>query len=105
MNNEIYSSGNKEKLLHRIKESFLQIPREHKCFGKQIFMLAKNDLIKTYKGAVIGPFWAVMKPLFQLFVYWFAFTVAMNMAGVVAMPQSRTDAPAFPSASQSTFCM
>ena len=82
MNNEIYSSGNKEKLFRRIKEGLLQIPREHKGFGKQIFLLAKNDLIKTYKGAVIGPFWAVMKPLFQLFVYWFAFTVAMNRSPI-----------------------
>ena len=33
--------------------------KEHKGFGKQILLLAKNELIKTYKGAVIGPLWAV----------------------------------------------
>ena len=52
--------------------------KEHKGFGKQTFMLAKNDLIKTYKGSLLGPFWAVMKPLFQLFVYWFTFTVGIR---------------------------
>lgn len=82
MNNEIYISAKKQGLFRRIRDSFTQIPREHRGFYKQIAMLAKNDLIKTYKGAVIGPFWAIMKPLFQLFVYWFAFTVAMNKSPV-----------------------
>ncbi len=56
----------------------ISILREHKGFGKQTVMLAINDLKKTYKGAVIGPLWAVMKPLFQLFVYWFAFAIGVR---------------------------
>ncbi len=60
-----------------------QIFKEHKGFSKQIFLLAKNELIKTYKGAVIGPFWAVVKPAFTLFVYWFAFTVGIKDFGAV----------------------
>ena len=60
-----------------------QIYKEHKGFWKQIFLLAKNELIKTYKGAVIGPFWAVIKPAFTLFVYWFAFTVGIKDLGEV----------------------
>ena len=59
----------------KLKEYIVQIPKEHKGFMKQTLMLAKEDLIKTYKGAVIGPLWALMKPLFQLFVYWFAFSI------------------------------
>lgn len=51
---------------------------DHKGFGKQIFILAKNELIKTYKGAVIGPLWAVVKPVFTLFVYWFAFAIGVR---------------------------
>ncbi len=62
-----------------------QIFKEHKGFGKQIFLLAKNELIKTYKGAVIGPFWAVVKPAFTLFVYWFAFTVGIKALGDVSI--------------------
>ena len=58
-----------------------QILKEHKGFSKQIFLLAKNELIKKYKGAVIGPFWAVVKPLFTLFVYWFAFEVGLKATG------------------------
>ena len=60
-----------------------QIAKEHKGFGKQILMLAKNELIKKYKGAVIGPLWSVVKPLFTLFVYWFAFEVGLKSAGNV----------------------
>ncbi len=52
--------------------------KEHKNFGKQIMLLAINDLKKTYKGAAIGPFWAVIKPAFTLFVYWFAFSVGLR---------------------------
>lgn len=58
-----------------------QIAKEHKGFGKQIMLLAKNELIKKYKGAVIGPLWAVVKPLFTLFVYWFAFEIGLRASG------------------------
>ncbi len=56
----------------------LSILKEHKGFGKQIFMLAKDELIKTYKGAVIGPLWAFVKPAFTIFVYWFAFSAGIK---------------------------
>lgn len=62
-----------------------QIAKEHKGFGKQILLLAKNELIKKYKGAVIGPLWSVVKPLFTLFVYWFAFEVGLRSAGDVTV--------------------
>ena len=79
MEQQIMITGDDEKgFWGKIWDYLAQIAREHRGFGKQIFMLAKNDLIKTYKGALIGPFWAIMKPLFQLFVYWFAFTIGMN---------------------------
>lgn len=54
------------------------ILNEHKGFGKQIFLLSKKELIKMYKGAVIGPFWSVVKPAFTIFVYWFAFSVGIR---------------------------
>ena len=69
-----------------------QIIKEHKGFSKQIFLLAKNELIKKYKGAIIGPFWAVVKPLFTLFVYWFAFDIGLRKAGAVhVVMQDGTD--------------
>ena len=64
------------------------ILNEHRHFWRQIFKLSKTELIKQYKGAAIGPFWAVIKPAFTLFVYWFAFTVGIKNLGIVdiAMP-------------------
>ena len=68
MTNTAVKNQNKPKgFFGRVKDAIIQIPKEHIGFGRQTFMLAKEDLIKTYKGAVIGPLWAVMKPLFQLF--------------------------------------
>ena len=61
-----------------------QIFKEHKGFGKQIMLLAVNDLKKTYKGAAIGPLWAVIKPAFTLFVYWFAFTIGLKTGNTEA---------------------
>jgi ABC-type polysaccharide/polyol phosphate export permease len=59
------------------------IINEHKSFGKRIFVLAQTELVKTYKGAAIGPLWAVVKPAFTLFVYWFAFTIGIKKLGQV----------------------
>jgi ABC-type polysaccharide/polyol phosphate export permease len=68
-----------------------EIIREHKGFGKQIFKLAKTELIKTYKGSALGPLWAIVKPSFQLFVYWFAFSVGIKKMGTVVVDINGTD--------------
>lgn len=47
-------------------------------------MLAKSDLIKTYRGAALGWAWAVIKPLITLLVFWFAFTVGLRSGNPVA---------------------
>lgn len=60
-----------------------QIFEEHKGFWGQIVRLAKNELIKTYKGSVIGPLWSVVKPSFTIFVYWFAFALGFRKSGGV----------------------
>ena len=54
------------------------IVNEHISFRKQIFMLAKSDLIKTYRGAALGWSWAIVKPTMTLFVFWFAFSVGLR---------------------------
>ena len=41
---------------------------EHRGQAKKIWMLGVNDLIKKYKGAVMGPLWAIIKPSFTLFI-------------------------------------
>lgn len=60
------------------------IAREHKGQRKQIWLLAVNTLKKTYKGALLGPAWAVIKPLFTLFIFWFAFRVGLRSSSEVA---------------------
>ena len=57
---------------------------EHKGQFKKIWMLALNDLVKKYKGAVMGPLWAIIKPTFTLFILWFAFTVGIRGSGMVS---------------------
>lgn len=55
-----------------------EIIREHIEFKEQILMLAKSDLIKTYRGAALGWAWAIVKPMVTLFVFWFAFSVGLR---------------------------
>lgn len=59
-------------------KTLMNIIEEHVSFRKQIFKLAKSDLIKTYRGAALGWVWAVIKPVVTLFVFWFAFSVGMR---------------------------
>ena len=54
------------------------IIEEHRSFSKQLFKLAKSDLLKTYRGAALGWAWALVKPLITLFVFWFGFTVGLR---------------------------
>ena len=91
MNTIINHQSKKMGFFAKIKDGLLAIPREHKGFGKQTFMLAKDDLIKNYKGAIIGPAWAIMKPLFQLFVYWFAFTVGLRAGAALVVAALAAD--------------
>ena len=74
---------------------FTSIFQEHKGFGKQIVLLAKNELIKTYKGAVIGPLWSVVKPAFTIFVYWFAFSVGIKALKAVKVHLNGLEHAAF----------
>lgn len=55
-----------------------EIVQEHIQFRKQIFKLAKSDLVKTYSGAALGWAWAVVQPMVTIFVFWFAFTVGLR---------------------------
>lgn len=55
-----------------------QILKEHRHFGKQILLLSKNELIKTYKGAFLGYAWAIIKPLCTLFALWFMFVIGLR---------------------------
>ena len=67
-----------------MNNAFSLIIREHIQFHKQIFKLAKSDLIKTYRGAALGWAWAVVKPTMTLFVFWFAFSVGLRHGQPIA---------------------
>lgn len=59
------------------------IVSEHTGQRKKIFRLALSHLQKTYKGALLGPAWAIIKPAFTLFILWFAFAVGLRGTGKV----------------------
>ena len=64
--------------------TMFSIFKEHRHNAKQIFMLAKTELKKDYKGSFLGTGWAVVKPLFTLFIYWFAFSFGIRASGDIA---------------------
>lgn len=57
------------------------IIKEHYLYKKQIFKLAKSDLIKTYRGSALGWAWALVKPVVTIFVFWFAFSYGLRAGG------------------------
>lgn len=70
-------------------ESFKLFIQEHLTFKKQLVVLAKADVVKTYRGASLGWLWALIKPSITIFVYFFAFSIGIraskpvtNAAGV-----------------------
>lgn len=52
--------------------------KEHKENLSQIIRLAVADLKKTYNGSALGWAWAVIKPVFTIFVYWFAISIGLR---------------------------
>lgn len=72
-----YTTKNEEKT------GLMTIVREHRGQGAKILRLAVGNLQKTYKGALLGPMWAVIKPSFTLFILWFAFAVGLRGSGEV----------------------
>lgn len=55
-----------------------EIISDHIKYRKQIFKLAKADLVKTYRGSALGWSWAIIKPVVTIFVYWFAFSIGLR---------------------------
>lgn len=52
--------------------------KEHKENYNQVLKLSVSDLKKTYKGSALGWAWAVIKPVFTIFVYWFAVSIGLR---------------------------
>ncbi len=58
--------------------TFKEIISDHIRFRKQLLKLARNDLIKQYRGAAFGWAWAIIKPVITIFVYWFGFAIGLR---------------------------
>lgn len=52
--------------------------------GKQLFKLAKTDVVKTYRGAALGWSWAIIRPAVTIFVYWFGMAIGLRHSGEIA---------------------
>lgn len=64
-------------------KTLFQIISDHITYRKQIFKLAKANLVKTYRGSALGWAWALVKPVVTIFVFWFAFSVGLRRGGDV----------------------
>lgn len=47
---------------------------------QKIMYLSKIDLIRTYRGATLGWFWAIFKPAFAILVYYFTFVIGLKVS-------------------------
>ena len=45
---------------------------------KKILYLSKIDLIRNYRGATLGWLWAIIKPVFTIFIYYFTFVIGLR---------------------------
>ncbi|MCL2013686.1 MAG: ABC transporter permease [Oscillospiraceae bacterium] len=59
--------------------SLMTVIKEHIACKSQLFKLAKSDILRTYRGAALGWFWAILKPGFTIFVYWFVFEIGLRV--------------------------
>lgn len=64
-------------------KTLIEIFKEHFNYRKQIFKLAKADVLKTYRGSALGWAWALVKPVVTIFVFWFAFSFGLRAGGDV----------------------
>ena len=45
-----------------------------------ISILTKTDLIRTYRGTTLGWTWAVIKPTFRIFIYYFMLVIGLKVS-------------------------
>lgn len=70
--------------LSRYGRAGIEIAQEHYEYRKQILVLAKSDIVRTYRGSALGWAWAVIKPCVTIFVYWFAFSIGLRRSSDVS---------------------
>ena len=60
-----------------------QVLTENWEWRRQIWSLAKIELVKTYRGAALGWVWLFVRPAVYIGVYWFTIAVGMRGANPV----------------------
>lgn len=66
------------RTLKRLFTTIRDVASDHFEYRAQIGGLAKADLAKTYRGSALGWAWAPIKPAVTIFVFWFAFEIALR---------------------------
>lgn len=51
---------------------------DHINFREQTLKMARNDLARNYRASALGWAWAFIKPVIQIFVYWFAMSIGFR---------------------------
>lgn len=59
--------------------TFKEIIFDHLKYKRQIFKLAKSDIVKTYSGTMLGWAWAIIRPAIYIAIYYIAFTVGLRV--------------------------
>lgn len=67
-------------MISLIKNSFRIISENIKNTGRTVEMSVK-DLNKKYSGSALGVFWAIVKPILFISVYWFAIEMGIRGSG------------------------
>lgn len=57
---------------------------EHTGFSRQIWHLAWMDVQKSYRGAMLGWLWVIVRPLMMLGFYWFIIAVGLRSDSAAA---------------------
>ncbi|MCI9888195.1 ABC transporter permease [Micrococcales bacterium 31B] len=55
-----------------------EIYLEHINYSRQIFSLARVDLVKHYRGSFFGALWAFVQPSLQILVFWLMIHVGLR---------------------------
>lgn len=58
----------------------LEIINDHTKNILTIFTLAKFDLIRAYSGSRLGWAWAILKPAFRIFIYYFMLAIGLKVS-------------------------
>ncbi len=78
--------GKTEKTKKQGPGSLVSIAHDHKGFSRQILYLSWIDLQKSYRGALLGWFWVVIRPLIMLGFYWFIIAIGLHSHSVAGKP-------------------